>query len=79
MAGRQRDDQVAVNGGARASCHDQAAVAERANPVNGALDLASVAQVDGLNSIPSEAPRPGWRRTDRSRQECRYLGGSPHA
>jgi hypothetical protein len=56
VLGRQRGNQFAANNRRRASCHDQAAVAEASKSRNGALHYGIVAHVDRDNLHAA-----GWR------------------
>ena len=58
MAGRQRDDQVAMKLRGRARGHDQSAIGRAGEGRNGALDLAGVAHVDRAD-LHSERRRYG--------------------
>ena len=54
VPGRKRDDQLAMNDRQRAPRHDQAAIRGARECCDGALDLAGIAHVDGLNSTPND-------------------------
>jgi len=49
VPGCQRDDQTAIKRPGRARCHNQTAIRHAREGRNGALDLAGVAQVDGVD------------------------------